>query len=175
MPRHTRSNSLKVPNSQAQGAAQRLRLSTTEVPVDPKAVLPQGTLWWRISALFRSESAPAAMSFCRHSTYGTDNTVSLDAVAAPQARTRLWSSMTRFPIPRRSEHGQAARGNTLQLGSGQSDETGDDLADFEKRPTIFGGHTQINTPPAKIIEIVPVLDKVPIPVVFHGSIFAKAP
>jgi hypothetical protein len=31
-------------------------------PVDPKAVLRREMLWSRITALFRSESAPAAMS-----------------------------------------------------------------------------------------------------------------
>jgi D-galactarolactone isomerase len=123
-------------------------------------------LWSRITALFRSESAPANV-VVTPSTYGVDNRVTLDAVAAfgPQARAVVVVNDTVSDAELKHMHGQGARGIRFNFAPAGAT-TPEMIEPLSKRVNELGWHIQINGPAAKIIEIMPILDRVASPIVF---------
>jgi len=101
------------------------------------------------------------------STYGVDNRVTLDAVAAfgPQARAVVVVNDTLSDAELKHMHGQGARGirfNFAPVGA----TTPEMIEPLSNGSTKLGWHIQINAPAAKIIEIMPILDRVQSPIVF---------
>jgi len=101
------------------------------------------------------------------STYGVDNRVNLDAVAAfgPQARAVVVVNDTLSDAELKHMHGQGARGirfNFAPVGA----TTPEMIEPLSNGSTKLGWHIQINAPAAKIIEIMPILDRVQSPIVF---------
>jgi D-galactarolactone isomerase len=101
------------------------------------------------------------------STYGIDNRVTLAAVAAfgPQARAVVVvnDTVSDSELKRIIRTGSAR--HSLQPGDGRRDDARDDRAVGETDQRT-GWHIQINALAAKIIEIMPILEKVPSQIVF---------
>jgi len=101
------------------------------------------------------------------STYGVDNRVTLDAVAAfgPQARAVVVVNDTVSDAELKHMHEQGARGIRFNFAPAGAT-TPEMIEPLSKRVNELGWHIQINAPAAKIIEIMPILEKVPTPIVF---------
>jgi D-galactarolactone isomerase len=101
------------------------------------------------------------------STYGTDNRVTLDAVAAfgPQARAVVVVNDTVSDGELKRMHEQGARGIRFNLATGGAT-TPEMIEPLSKRINELGWHIQINAPAVKIVEIMPILENVPSPIVF---------
>ena len=101
------------------------------------------------------------------STYGIDNRVTLDAVAAfgPQARAVVVVNDTISDAELKRMHEQGARGIRFNLAQAGAT-TPEMIEPLSKRVNELGWHIQINAPAAKIAEIIPILEKVPSPIVF---------
>jgi D-galactarolactone isomerase len=101
------------------------------------------------------------------STYGTDNRVTLDAVAAfgPQARAVVVVNDTVSDGELKRMHEQGARGIRFNLATGGA-RTPEMIAPLSKRVHELGWHIQISAPAVKIVEIMPILENVPSPIVF---------
>ena len=97
----------------------------------------------------------------RHRQPGT-----LDALAAFGPTARRSSSST---TPSRSElkrmHGLGVRGIRFNLAQAGAT-TAEMIEPLSKRVNDLGWHIQINAPAAKIMEIMPILERVPSPIVF---------
>ena len=101
------------------------------------------------------------------STYGVDNRVTLDAIAAfgPQSRAVVVVNDTVFDAELKHMHEQGARGTRFNLAQAGAT-TPEMIEPLSKRVNALGWHIQINAPAAKIIEIMPILEKVSTPIVF---------
>ena len=102
------------------------------------------------------------------STYGTDNRCHLDALAAfgPTARMVAVVDDTVSTDELKRMHALGVRGIRFNLAQAGAT-TAEMLEPLSKRVNDLGWHIQINAPPAKIMEIMPILeDKVASPIVF---------
>src|SRR6516225_7041664 len=101
------------------------------------------------------------------STYGTDNRVTLDAVMAfgPTARAVVVVDDTVSDAELKRMHDLGARGIRFNLAQAGAT-TPEMIEPLSKRVNALGWHIQINAPAAKIIEIMPILEKVSTPIVF---------
>jgi len=101
------------------------------------------------------------------STYGVDNPVTLDAIAAfgPQARAVVVVNDAVSDAELKRMHGQGARGIRFNLAPAGAT-TAEMIEPLSKRVNELGWHIQVNAPAAKIIEIMPILENVPSPIVF---------
>src|SRR5271167_1117861 len=101
------------------------------------------------------------------STYGTDNRVTLDAVAAfgPTARAVVLVDTTVTEAELKRMHGLGARGIRFNLAQAGAT-TPEMIEPLSKRVNELGWHIQINASAAKIMEIMPILDRVPSLIVF---------
>jgi predicted TIM-barrel fold metal-dependent hydrolase len=136
-------------------------------PVDPSATLrPPDALVDDYRALQKR------LGLTRHvlvqpSTYGTDNRAHLEALAAfgPQARmvAVVNDSVSTEELKRLDGLGvRGIRFNLAQAGA----TTPEMLEPLSRRVNDLGWHIQINAPAAKIMEIMPILERVPSPIVF---------
>jgi len=101
------------------------------------------------------------------STYGTMNEPTLDALAAigPTARAVVVVDTTVTDAELKRMHGLGARGIRFNLA--QAGATTPEMLDpLAKRINELGWHIQINATAAKIIEIMPILETLPCPIVF---------
>ncbi|MGH7065349.1 MAG: amidohydrolase family protein [Stellaceae bacterium] len=101
------------------------------------------------------------------STYGTDNRVTLNGVAAlgPTSRAVVVvdTTVTDAELKRMDKAGaRGIRFNLAQKGA----TTPEMMLPLARRVHDLGWHIQINAPAATIVEIMPILQKVPTPVVF---------
>ena len=101
------------------------------------------------------------------STYGTDNRCHLDALAAfgPTARmvAVVNDSVSTEELKRMHTLGvRGIRFNLAQAGA----TTPEMMEPLSKRINDLGWHIQINAPAAKILEVMPILDRVASPIVF---------
>jgi len=136
-------------------------------PVDPKSTLRPGDAFVEDYRAFQKRIGTNRNVVVQPSTYGIDNRVTLDAVAAfgPQARAVVVVNDTISDAELKRMHEQGARGirfNLAQTGA----TTPEMIEPLSKRVNELGWHIQINAAAAKIAEIMPILEKVPSPIVF---------
>jgi D-galactarolactone isomerase len=136
-------------------------------PVDPKAVLRPGDALVEDYRAFQKRIGTSRNVVVQPSTYGTDNRVTLDAVAAfgPQARAVVVVNDTVSDGELKRMHDQGARGIRFNFSPAGAT-TPEMIGPLSKRVNELGWHIQINAPTAKIIEIMPILENVPSPIVF---------
>ena len=134
---------------------------------DPKAVLRPGDAFVEDYRAFQKRIGTSRNVVVQPSTYGTDNRVTLDAVAAfgPQARAVVVVNDTVSDGELKRMHEQGARGIRFNLATGGA-RTPEMIAPLSKRVSEFGWHIQISAPAVKIVEIMPILENVPSPIVF---------
>jgi D-galactarolactone isomerase len=101
------------------------------------------------------------------STYGTMNEPTLDALVAfgPTARAVVVVDTTVTDAELKRMHGLGARGIRFNLAQAGAT-TPDMLLPLSQRVNELGWHIQINATAAKIMEIMPILETVPSPIVF---------
>jgi D-galactarolactone isomerase len=136
-------------------------------PVDPKAVLRPGDAVVEDYRALQKRIGTSRHVVVQPSTYGTDNRVTLDAVTAfgPEARAVIVVNDTVSDADLKRMHEQGARGirfNLAQVGA----TTPEMIEPLSKRVNDLGWHIQINATADKIMEIMPILEKVPSPIVF---------
>ena len=134
---------------------------------DPKAVLhPPDALVEDYRGLQRRIGTTRSV-IIQPSTYGTDNRCALAAMAALGASTRMVAvvddAVTDAELKRLDGLGvRGIRFNLAQAGA----TTPEMIAPLARRVTPLGWHIQINAPADKILEILPIVERVPSPVVF---------
>jgi predicted TIM-barrel fold metal-dependent hydrolase len=101
------------------------------------------------------------------STYGTDNSCTLDALVAfgPTARAVAVVDTTVSDAELKRMNGLGVRGIRFNLAQAGAT-TPEMIEPLSKRVNDLGWHIQINAPAAKIIEIKDILNRVPSPIVF---------
>jgi D-galactarolactone isomerase len=136
-------------------------------PVDPKAVLRPADALVEDYRAFQKRIGTSRNVVVTPSTYGVDNRGTLDAVATfgPQARAVVVVNDTVSDAELKRMHEQGARGIRFNFAPAGAT-TPEMIEPLSKRVNQLGWHIQINAPAAKIIEIMPILDRVPSPIVF---------
>ena len=101
------------------------------------------------------------------STYGTENAPTLDALVAvgPSARAVVVVDTTVTDSELKRMQGLGARGIRFNLAQAGAT-TPEMIEPLSKRVNDLGWHIQINASPETIMEIMPILEKVPSPIVF---------
>src|SRR5262249_33599536 len=136
-------------------------------PVDPKATLrPADALVDDYRGL-QKRIGTTRNVLVQPSTYGTDNRCHLDALAAfgPSARMVAVVNDSVSTDELKRMHALGVRGIRFNLAQAGAT-TPEMLEPLSKRVNDLGWHIQINAPPAKIMEIMPILERVPSPIVF---------
>ncbi len=136
-------------------------------PVDPKSTLRPGDALAEDYRAFQKRIGTSRNVIVQPSTYGIDNRVTLDAVAklGEQARAVVVVNDTISDAELRKMHEQGACGIRFNLSTGGAT-TPEMIEPLAKRVNVLGWHIQINAPADKIMEIMPILEKVPSPIVF---------
>ena len=136
-------------------------------PVDPRSVLRPGDALVEDYRAFQKRIGTSRNVVVTPSTYGTDNRVSLDAVAAfgPTARAVVVVDDTVTDAELKRMHGLGARGIRFNLAQAGAT-TPEMIEPLSKRVNALGWHIQINATATKIVEIMPILERVPSPIVF---------
>ena len=140
---------------------------SSRYPVDPRATLrPDDATVEDYRALQRR------LGMTRHvivqpSTYGTDNSCTLDALAAfgPQARGVAVVDTTVSDAELQRMDGLGVRGIRFNLAQAGAT-TPEMIEPLSLRVNDLGWHIQVNAPAAKIMEIKDVFGRVPTPIVF---------
>src|SRR2546427_5977642 len=136
-------------------------------PVDPKATLrPPDALVADYRAL-QKRIGTTRNVLVQPSTYGIDNRCHLDALAAfgPTARMVAVVNDSVSTDELKRMHALGVRGIRFNLA--QAGGTTPELTEaLSKRDNDLGWRIQINAPAAKIMEIMPILERVPSPIVF---------
>jgi predicted TIM-barrel fold metal-dependent hydrolase len=136
-------------------------------PVDPKATLrPADALVDDYRAL-QKRIGTTRNVLVQPSTYGTDNRCHLDALATFGATARMVAvvndSVSTEELKRLHALGvRGIRFNLAQVGA----TTPEMIEPLSRRINDLGWHIQINAPAATIMEIMPILERVPSPIVF---------
>jgi predicted TIM-barrel fold metal-dependent hydrolase len=101
------------------------------------------------------------------STYGTDNSCTLDALVSfgPTARAVAVVDTTVSDAELKRMNGLGVRGIRFNLAQAGAT-TPEMIEPLSKRVNELGWHIQINAPAAKIMEIKDILNRVPSPIVF---------
>ena len=136
-------------------------------PVDPKATLrPADALVDDYRAL-QKRIGTTRNVLVQPSTYGTDNRCHLDALAAfgPTARMVAVVNDGVSTEELKRMHALGVRGIRFNLAQAGAT-TPEMMEPLSKRINDLGWHIQINAPPAKIMEVMPILEKVPSSIVF---------
>ena len=136
-------------------------------PVDPKATLrPADALVEDYRAL-QKRIGTTRNVIVQPSTYGIDNRCTLDALVAmgPTARAVVVVNDTVTDDELKRMHAMGARGIRFNLAQAGAT-TAEMIEPLSARVNALGWHIQINAPPARIMEIMPILEKVPSPIVF---------
>jgi predicted TIM-barrel fold metal-dependent hydrolase len=136
-------------------------------PVDPKATLrPADALVDDYRAL-QKRIGTTRNVLVQPSTYGIDNRCHLDALAAfgPTARMVAVVNDGVATEELKRMHARGVRGIRFNLATGGAT-TPEMMEPLSKRITDLGWHIQINAPAARIMEIMPILERIPSPIVF---------
>ena len=136
-------------------------------PVDPKSTLrPADALPDDYRALQKRIGTSRSV-IVQPSTYGLDNRCTLDAVAAlgPNTRAVVVVNDTVSDAELKRMDALGARGIRFNLAQAGAT-TPEMLEPLSKRVNALGWHIQINAPAAKIMEVMPILERVPSPIVF---------
>jgi predicted TIM-barrel fold metal-dependent hydrolase len=136
-------------------------------PVDPKSTLRPGDALVEDYRAFQKRIGTSRNVIVQPSTYGTDNRVTLDAVAAMglQACAIVVVNDTVTDAELRKMDEQGARGMRFNLAQSGAT-TAEMIPKLANRANAIGWHIQINAPADKIMEIMPILEKVPSSIVF---------
>ncbi len=136
-------------------------------PVDPNSTLRPGDALVEDYQAFQKRIGTSRSVIVQPSTYGTDNRVTLDAVEkiGPQARAVVVVNDKVTDAELKKMDDQGARGIRFNLAQAGAT-TPEMIAPLAARVNNLGWHIQINAPAAKILEIMPILEKVPAPIVF---------
>src|SRR3954447_25699496 len=139
----------------------------SQYKVDPRSTLRPGDASVEDYRVFQKRIGTSRNVVVQPSTYGTENAPTLDAVAAfgPQARAVVVVDNTVTDAELKRMHEQGARGIRFNLAQAAAT-TPEMIEPLSKRVNDLGWHIQINAPAAKIAEIMPILEKVPSPIVF---------
>ena len=136
-------------------------------PVDPKSTLrPADALVEDYRALQKRIGTTRSV-IVQPSTYGIDNRCTLDAMAALGPTTRAIAvvndTVTDAELKRMDGLGvRGLRFNLAQAGA----TTPEMLEPLSRRIEPMGWHVQINAPAARIIELMPIFERLPSPIVF---------
>ena len=136
-------------------------------PVDPKATLRPADATVEDYRALQKRIGTTRNVLVQPSTYGTDNRAHLEALAAfgPTARMVAVVDDTVTTEELKRMHALGVRGirfNLAQVGA----TTPEMMEPLSKRVNDLGWHIQINAAAAKIMEVMPILQKVASPIVF---------
>src|SRR5437763_5650596 len=139
----------------------------SQYEVDPRATLRPGDASVEDYRALQKRIGTSRNVVVQPSTYGTKNAPTLDAVAAFGSTARavvvVDTSVTDADLKRMHEQGaRGIRFNLAQAGA----TTPEMLEPLSKRVHELGWHIQINATAAKIMEIMPILEKLPSRIVF---------
>jgi D-galactarolactone isomerase len=139
----------------------------SQYKVDPRSTLRPGDASVEDYRALQKRIGTSRSVVVQPSTYGTENGPTLDAVAAfgPTARAVVVVDTSVTDAELKRMHEQGARGVRFNLAQAGAT-TPDMIEPLSKRINDLGWHIQINAPAAKIMEIMPILEKVPTPIVF---------
>jgi predicted TIM-barrel fold metal-dependent hydrolase len=136
-------------------------------PVDPKATLrPADALVEDYRALQKRIGTTRSV-IVQPSTYGIDNRCTLDALVAmgPNARAVVVVNDTVTDAELQRMHAMGARGIRFNLAQAGAT-TPEMMQPLAARVNALGWHIQINASAAKIMEVMPLLERVSSPIVF---------
>jgi len=136
-------------------------------PADPKAVLRPPDALVEDYRRLQQRIGTTRSVIVQPSTYGTDNRCTLAALAALGSSSRAIAVVT--PEVADAElkrlNGLGVKG--LRFNLAQAGATTPDMIEpLARRITALGWHVQVNAPPENLVEILPILERLPCPVVF---------
>src|SRR5919201_7079706 len=136
-------------------------------PVDPRATLKPGDALVEDYRAFQKRIGTTRNVLVQPSTYGTDNRCHLDAMAAfgPTARMVAVVNDAVSTEELKRMHGLGVRGIRFNLAQAGAT-TPEMIEPLSKRVSDLGWHIQINAAAAKIMEVMPILERVPATIVF---------
>jgi D-galactarolactone isomerase len=136
-------------------------------PVDPKSTLRPGDALVEDYRALQKRIGTSRNVIVQPSTYGIDNRCTLDATVAfgPTARAVVVVNDTVSDAELKRMHGLGARGIRFNLAQAGAT-TPEMMEPLSRRINDLGWHIQINAPAAKILEVMPILERVPAPIVF---------
>ena len=136
-------------------------------PVDPKATLRPGDALVEDYRALQRRIGTTRHVLVQPSTYGTDNRCHLDALAGfgPTARMVAVVNDSVSTEELKRLHALGVRGIRFNLAQAGAT-TPEMIEPLSTRINDLGWHIQINATAAKIMEIMPILERVPSPVVF---------
>jgi predicted TIM-barrel fold metal-dependent hydrolase len=135
--------------------------------VDPRSTLRPGDATVEDYRALQKRIGTSRNVIVQPSTYGIENAPTLDALVAfgPSARAVVVVDTTVTDPELKRMHGLGARGIRFNLAQAGAT-TSDMIEPLSKRVHDLGWHIQINAPATTIMEIMPILEKVPSPIVF---------
>jgi predicted TIM-barrel fold metal-dependent hydrolase len=136
-------------------------------PADPRSTLRPGDASVEDYRALQRRIGTSRNVIVQPSTYGTDNSCTLDALVAfgPTARAVAVVDTTVSDAELKRMNGLGVRGIRFNLAQAGAT-TPEMIEPLSKRVNDLGWHIQINAPAAKIIEIKDILNRVPSPIVF---------
>lgn len=139
----------------------------SKFPVDPKATLRPPDATVEEYRGLQKRIGTTRNVLVQPSTYGTDNRAHLEALAAfgPTARMVAVVDDTVTTEELKRLHGLGVRGIRFNLAQAGAT-TPEMIEPLSKRVNDLGWHIQINAAAVKIMEIMPILERVPSPIVF---------
>jgi len=136
-------------------------------PVDPRATLRPADASVEDYRALQKRIGTTRNVLVQPSTYGTDNRAHLEALAAfgPTARMVAVVDDSVSTEELKRLHGLGVRGIRFNLAQAGAT-TPEMMEPLSRRINDLGWHIQINAPAAKIMEIMPILERVPSQIVF---------
>ncbi len=136
-------------------------------PVDPTSTLRPGDAFVEDYRALQKRIGTSRNVVVQPSTYGIDNRCTLDAVSAfgQTARAVVVVNDSVSDAELKRLHGLGARGIRFNLAQAGAT-TPEMIEPLSKRVNDLGWHIQINAPPARTMEIMAILERVPSPIVF---------
>ena len=139
----------------------------SQYKVDPRSTLRPGDATVDDYRGLQKRIGTSRNVIVQPSTYGTENAPTLDALVAfgPSARAVVVVDTTVTDAELKRMQGLGARGIRFNLAQAGAT-TPEMIEPLSKRVNDLGWHIQINASPETIMEIMPILEKVPSPIVF---------
>src|SRR5712691_5133218 len=140
---------------------------SAKYPVDPKSTLRPGDALVEDYRVFQKRIGTSRNVIVQPSTYGTMNAPTLDALVAfgPTARAVAVVNDTVTDAELKRMDGLGVRGIRFNLAQAGAT-TPEMMEPLSKRINDLGWHIQINASAVKIMEVLPILERVPSPIVF---------
>jgi predicted TIM-barrel fold metal-dependent hydrolase len=136
-------------------------------PADPRSTLRPGDASVEDYRVLQRRIGTSRNVIVQPSTYGTDNSCTLDALVAfgPTAHAVAVVDTTVSDAELKRLNGLGVRGIRFNLAQAGAT-TPEMIEPLSKRVNDLGWHIQINAPAVKIMEIKDILNRVPSPIVF---------